>query len=152
MPIDIMPRLIAELNRRSVAARYRIAELDSEALVDAVRAGAHLVGLGFNDFLHPSLTFVSLFRAQPHIALPRHHHLAKSRSLSLHQMIEEPYIFLNFPGARAYYGGLFDHHRIAPNIRFVVDSTEMARRLVEGGFGYAGRVVQVSGQDVIAEQ
>lgn len=133
----IMPRLIAELDRRGTVARYRIAELDSEALVDAVRAGAHLVGLGFNDFLHPSLTFVSLFRAQLHIALPRNHRLAEARSLSLHELAEEPYIFLNFPGARAYYSGLFDHHRITPNTMFVVDSTEMARRLVEGGFGYA---------------
>jgi DNA-binding transcriptional LysR family regulator len=132
-----IPQLISELEKQKVAKSYRIIEMDSESLVTAVRTGKLLVGLGFNDFLHPSLTFVSLRRAQLHVGLPLDHRLAGAKHLTLHDVANEPYIFLNFPGAHAYYSGLFNHYGIKPKTRFTVDTSVMAQKLIENGFGYA---------------
>lgn len=132
----VIPELIAQLNEAAAFVRFNIVELASSNLVDAVRTGKLIAGFGLNDSLHPSLRFVELFPTQVHIALHHNHPLAKAEQLHLSDIANEPFIFPNFGGARTYYSGLFDHHNIRPNTKYIVSSTEMARRFVEEGFGY----------------
>lgn len=132
-----MPELIKNLSETVPFSRFNIVELESSNLVESVRTGKLIAGFGLNDFLHPSLKFVELFPTQVHIAINAAHPLAQRQEIELAEMVNEPFIFPNFGGASSYYSGLFDHHNIRPNTRYMVNSTEMARRLIEEGLGYS---------------
>lgn len=133
----VVPELIKNLSETVPFSRFNIVELESSNLVESVRTGKLIAGFGLNDFLHPSLKFVELFPTQVHIAVNAAHPLAQKEELELSEMANEPFIFPNFGGASSYYSGLFDHHNIRPNTRYMVNSTEMARRLIEEGLGYS---------------
>ncbi len=133
----VLPEWVCEIQQQCSFKRIKFGELNSAEMVEAVRTRQYTAGFGFNDFLHPSLTFEELFSTHVHIALSNEHPLAKRQSIRLEEVIHEPFIFQNFGGAATYYAGLFDYHGLKPDIRFVVESAQMARQFIMQGLGYS---------------
>lgn len=133
----VVPALARILADRLPRTRFRFDEMTSEDVSTRVREGALLGGLTFNDCLDTSLAFVELMRTPPYIAVARNHRLAERRSVKLEELHDEPYILLDFPGARAYYTGLFENDGVKPSLRYVAASREMAVELVGAGLGYS---------------
>ena len=133
----IIPPLLLHLASRAPQARFRLEEMSSEEVATRVRSGELLAGLAFNDAMTVDLSFVPIMRAPIHAGLHRGHGLAGAASVTLAELQEEPYILLDFPGARAYYAGLFEQHGLKPALRYVVNSRELAAELVAAGLGYS---------------
>jgi DNA-binding transcriptional LysR family regulator len=133
----IVPPLLVDLAARVPQARFRVEEMSSEEVAARVKSGELLAGLAFNDAMTQDLAFVEIVRAPIHVGLNREHPLAGAESVTLEQLREEPYILLDFAGARAYYAGLFEQSGFKPALRYVVNSRELASELVAAGLGYS---------------
>ncbi|WP_413730071.1 LysR family transcriptional regulator [Sodalis sp. RH22] len=133
----IMPSLIARLSQSMLNGHIQLVEESSQGLSAAVRAGKLSAAFTFNDDIHPSLEFIELFKSPLHIGLHPTHHLAGKKEVHLSELKEEPYILLDFDGARRYYAGLFDHHGVRPRVGYTVGSREMAYNMVAAGLGYS---------------
>ncbi|MEC5317756.1 LysR family transcriptional regulator [Brenneria populi subsp. brevivirga] len=133
----IMPALVARFSRAVSNAHIQIYEHSSKALSEAVRADKLAAAFTFNDDLHPSLEFVELFKPPLHVALHPNHPLVGKSEIHLAELAEETYILLDFDGARRYYAGLFDHHRVKPRVGYTVSSRETAYNMVAAGLGYS---------------
>jgi DNA-binding transcriptional LysR family regulator len=133
----ILPALARQLSERLPQARFRFDEMSSEQVVAQVSAGTLAAGLTFNDSLTTRLSFQELMKTPPHVGLAPEHRLAKRRAIRLEELAKEPYILLEFPGARTYYTALFERHGVKPFIRYIVESREVAAELVAAGLGYS---------------
>lgn len=133
----IMPALLAQFSRSVLNGHIQLVEHGSKELSEAVRSDKLAAAFTFNDDLHPSLAFVELFKPPLHAGLHPAHPLAGKNTIHLSELEEEPYILLDFDGARRYYAGLFDHHGIRPQVAYTVSSREMAYNMVAAGLGYS---------------
>jgi DNA-binding transcriptional LysR family regulator len=86
---------------------------------------------------HPYIDFHPLFEAPPHIVLPSEHALAKSPSLSLTDVYQEPMILLDLNQTRDYMFALFAQDDLTPRIAYSSKSAEMVRSMVAAGLGYS---------------
>ncbi|QTF09167.1 LysR family transcriptional regulator [Brenneria izadpanahii] len=133
----VMPALVAQLSQSVANGHIQLYEHNSKELSEAVRSDKLAAAFTFNDDLHPSLEFVELFNPPLHVGLhPSHPHAGKS-AIHLAELEDEPYILLDFDGARRYYAGLFDHHGVKPRVSYTVGSRETAYAMVAAGLGYS---------------
>lgn len=133
----VIPALLVDIAARAPQARFRVDEMSSDEVAARVKSGELLAGLAFNDAMTQDLAFVEIVRAPIHVGLHRDHPLAEAASIRLAQLRDEPYILLDFAGARAYYAGLFEQSGFRPALRYVVNSRELASELVAEGLGYS---------------
>jgi len=85
----------------------------------------------------PNVEFIPLFNAPPHIVLPSDHVLAKSPSLSLKDVYQDPMILLDLEITRDYMFSLFANDGLTPKIAYSSKSAEMVRSMVAAGLGYS---------------
>lgn len=80
--------------------------------------------------------FLPLFIAPPFALISVDNPLADQGSVSLEQLSEQPMVMLDLPNTRAYFTSLFQQRGLEPKIAHSTRSSEIARALVSGGFGY----------------
>lgn len=80
--------------------------------------------------------FLPLFNAPPYALVSADDPLSQEISVSLSQLNKLPMIMLDLPMARDYYSDLFHQLGLEPNIAHSTRSSEIARALVSGGFGF----------------
>lgn len=129
-----MPALMAQA---AFNGHIQLVEGSSTMLAEAVLAEKLAAAFTFNDNLRSSLDFTELFKSPLYVGLPPTHALAGSSAIRLSELAQEPYILLDFDGARRYYAGLFDHHGVKPRVNYTVGSREMACNMVVAGLGYS---------------
>ncbi len=81
--------------------------------------------------------FVVLFTAPPFALITVEDPLAEQGSVSLAQLSERPMVILDLPMTRSYFVDLFRQRGLEPKIAHSTRSSEIARALVVGGFGYS---------------
>jgi DNA-binding transcriptional LysR family regulator len=81
----------------------------------------------------------------PYVILPLEHHLASKATLSIQDLIGEPYILLDLPHSREYFLSLFRTANVEPNVTMELRSVEMVRSLVAHGHGLSILVTRPAG-------
>jgi len=90
----------------------------------------------FNQAVDDQQDFLPLFNAPPYALVSADDLLSKQKSVSLSQLSQRPMVMLDLPLARDYYSSLFQQFGLNPNIAHTTRSSEIARALVVGGFGF----------------
>lgn len=81
--------------------------------------------------------FLPLFVAPPFALVAVDHALADQGSVSMEQLSKYPMVMLDLPMTRDYFVSLFHQCGLDPSIAHSTRSSEIARALVIGGFGYS---------------
>jgi DNA-binding transcriptional LysR family regulator len=83
------------------------------------------------------LKITELARLGPYVLLNANHSFAKKKSVSLHDLKNDPLILLDILPSRTYFTRLLESQGIAPKISFASPSLELVRGLVGQGLGYS---------------
>ncbi|MFT5341116.1 MAG: DNA-binding transcriptional LysR family regulator [Paracoccaceae bacterium] len=92
--------------------------------------------------------FLPLFVAPPFALISVDNPLAGQGSVSLEQLSELPMVMLDLPMTRTYFTSLFRQRGLEPKIAHSTRSSEIARALVSGGFGYS--ILNIRPADYVA--
>jgi DNA-binding transcriptional LysR family regulator len=132
----VLPPLLKEFARQYASIHIEVREGDMAAIIEQVTQGSADLGLTYRRSIGSSLDFVPLFRARPYAVLPNDHPLSKQASVSLKELADLPMIILDLPLAVDYYTGIFRDIGLEPKVIHSTKTSEMARALVAGGFGF----------------
>jgi len=133
----VLPPLLKEFARLYPGVRIEVQEGNMTGILDLMTAGETDIVLTFRDSLPVKQAFVPLFRARPFAVLPADHPLALQPEVSLAELCALPMVMLDLPLATEYYIDLFAQFDLVPHIAHTTKTSEMARALVAGGFGFA---------------
>jgi DNA-binding transcriptional LysR family regulator len=132
-----MPKLIAEFCRQHPSTSISLEEGTQADLVRLLRGGDIEIALLYDLELPEDIAVEHLARFAPQVLLPARHRFAKSDSVRLEWLAEEPFILLDIPPSREYFVGLFRTEGLKPRIRFSTHSLETVRGMVGQGLGYS---------------
>lgn len=91
----------------------------------------------YNTAPSPQQDFLPLFAAPPFALIAADDVLAEQGSVSLEQLSDRPMVMLDLPLTQEYFVNLFRAVGLQPQIAHSTRSSEIARALVVGGFGYS---------------
>ncbi len=131
------PRLITGFQKQHPKARLRLEEGAQEQLIAGLRSGQYDLVLLYQLDMTDDLKVTELARLKPYVLLHANHPLARKKTVSLHDLANEPLILLDILPSRTYFTRLLESQGIAPKISFASPSLELVRGLVGQGLGYS---------------
>ena len=135
------PYLVPELVARMVAERpyteLNLHEGNLREIEEGLRKGKTEIALLYDLDLRPGLDLELMTEIHPYVLLPQEHALAMQPQLSVHDLVDEPFVLLDAPSSREYFLSIFAAAGVEPKIRYRSSSFEMVRGLVGHGLGYS---------------
>lgn len=132
-----VPELLARLQAEHPEIKARVEEVDLTELNEGVLAGRFEIGFGY-DFGHSSqVTLEHLLEVPAHVVVPANHRLAKSKSISLHQLAGENLVLLDLPHSRDYFARALSAAGVDLEVAYRSSSAELVRAMVARGVGVA---------------
>jgi len=135
------PYLVPELIARMMAHRpftvMSLQEGNQRDIEDGLHKGETEIALLYDLDLRPGLSLELMTEIHPYVLLPQEHGLAAKPKLSVHDLVDEPFVLLDAPSSREYFLSIFEAAGVEPNIRFRSSSFEMVRGLVGHGLGFS---------------
>ncbi|WP_179405642.1 LysR family transcriptional regulator [Burkholderia guangdongensis] len=139
--VSIAPPLLPSLMSRFVAMHsgisFRTLEAHQEDLLQGLQNGLLDVALTYDLDLTDDIEFVPLLSLPPYAILPSAHRLASRKTISLTDLVDEPYVMLDLPHSREYFASLFDGTAPRPLAAFKSAQPEVVRGMVANGLGYS---------------
>jgi len=133
----LMPALMRGFLHKHTKVRVHCHEGDHAFLTDGLENGLFDVALLYDFDIPSTIISTRLQRMPVKVVLSHTHRLAGQKSISLRDVIEEPYILLDLPNTSDYFLSIFSEFGLTPNVQFRPRSYEMARGLVAHQFGYS---------------
>ena len=90
----------------------------------------------YNQAIDEQQDFLPLFDAPPYALVAADDPLSREKSVSMLQLGKRPMIMLDLPMTRDYFSSLFHQLGLKPYVAHTTRSSEIARALVTGGFGF----------------
>jgi DNA-binding transcriptional LysR family regulator len=131
------PRLISGFQKQHPKARLRLEEGAQEQLIAGLHSGQYDLVLLYKLDMTDDLKVTELATLKPYVLLNANHSLAKKKRVSLHDLVNEPFIVLDILPSRTYFTRLLESQGITPKISFASPSLELVRGLVGQGLGYS---------------
>ncbi|CCH79011.1 Transcriptional regulator, LysR family (fragment) [Nostocoides japonicum T1-X7] len=132
------PRLLGMLKARWPRLNVRFIEAHQEELRVALSARRCDVALMYGIGLDSGFQVADLEVLQPHILVAVDNEMAtRSASVTLADLVDEPFVLLDLPHTRDYYLGLFAAQGLRPNIVHRLPGYEAVRAFVACGHGYS---------------
>lgn len=133
----VLPPLLKRISAHYPDIRIDIREGDMHAIGDMLRSGAVDAALTYRRETPKDQKFVPLFRARPWALLPESSPLAGRASVTLQDLADQPMIFLDVPGTKSYFVGMFEAQGLTPQVVHTTTSGSVLRGLVAAQFGYS---------------
>lgn len=125
-----LPSVFESLTSDSDDMTLHLEACDNAAVQDGLRRGDFDAILFVADAVEPWVEFEPLIKAPPYCLLASDHPLARSPTLSLHEIATQKLVSLQRPMVGDYYRQLFEAVGQSPKITAYSNSTEMVRSLV----------------------
>jgi DNA-binding transcriptional LysR family regulator len=139
--VSLAPPLMPALMSRFVASHagitFRTLEGHQEALLRGLHDGSLDMALTYSLDLTDDIDFKPLLPLRPYVLLPKTHRLARSRTVALADLRDEPYVMLDLPHSREYFAGLFDAVGGRPVAAYRSSQPEVVRGMVANGLGFS---------------
>ncbi|GBQ92883.1 LysR family transcriptional regulator [Acetobacter nitrogenifigens DSM 23921 = NBRC 105050] len=132
----IVPELLQSFENHHPAARLLVSAGHHAELVDRLRRGEISACLAYDLNTPPDVQFEPLATLPPFVMVSTTHRLARRKSVSLSELIDEPFLLLDLPLSRDYFLGLFSQQTLSPKIAGRFGSIDVVRSLVARGDGY----------------
>jgi len=133
----LTPQIVRRFLDAYPDAEIRWHQGDLDYLINGLEAGRLELALMYDFDLPSTLRRMGMLPLPPKVILPRTHRLAGQQTVSLQEIVEEPYILLDLPRTRDYFLSIFAELGLTPNVAYRESSVEMLRSLVANEFGYS---------------
>lgn len=118
-------------------AKVTLHEAHQAHLFDMLARAEIDVAITYDMEIPKDVIFEKLVTLPPYVMLPKHHHLAKQRSVSMEELQDETMILLDLPISREYFMSVVQAGSIKPRIVERAADLSVVRSLVANGFGYS---------------
>ncbi|MGU7772709.1 LysR family transcriptional regulator [Burkholderia sp. MR1-5-21] len=133
----IMPWLISRFLRDRHGVEFSTHEGDQEMLFVGLRDGTLDIALTYDIDITDEIDFTPIIEFPPHVLLPAKHRLAGGDTVSLKDLVDEPYVLLDLAHSKEYFSSLFDQIGNRPIPAFRSSQPEVVRGMVAHGLGYS---------------
>jgi DNA-binding transcriptional LysR family regulator len=133
----LLPPLLAAVEKDLPGLELVPVEETLDALDSGLRGGRFELALTYDLGLGDGIARTELFGIRPHALLPASHRLADSDAVGLAELADEPFVLLDLPHSRDYFGAAFTSAGVKPQVRYRTRSAETARALVGRGLGWS---------------
>lgn len=132
------PGLVAAMRARHPGVTLDITEGRHDEIVPALTGHSLDVALVYALELDPDqLSWERVKTLAPYVLLPADHPLAHQDPISLTGLANEPYVMLDWPISREYFGSVLKSAGIDPPVAFRSQSYEVVRGAVASGLGFS---------------
>jgi DNA-binding transcriptional LysR family regulator len=132
-----IPGLLSLLGALHPNLRVDVIETDSDGMMSALHAGRAQFGLGYAFSVGQAVRTEQVGTAKPYALISERHRLARSKSVSLDRLRQQPMILLDLPASRDYFLDMFRSTGDEPDIRYRSGNYETVRSLVAQGQGFS---------------
>ncbi len=132
-----LPPILKSFTEKYPGISITLLEGNMQTILDFLQEGAADLTFTYKLVEDSRQDFLPLFNAPPFALVAADDPLAQQGSVSLEQLSKQPLIMLDLPLARDYFIDLFHQIGLQPTIAHSTRSSEIARALVVGGFGYS---------------
>lgn len=134
---SFLPLALRALAESFPDASVRVLEGDMARVAGFLDSGEADLAFTYSDSVDSRHDFVALFEAPPYAMVALDDPLAKRASATLEALASRPMAMLDLPLTRDYFLSMFEARGLAPAIAHSARSSEIARALVAGGFGFS---------------
>lgn len=132
-----VPELLSKLEAQHPEIEARIDEVDLTQLNEGVLAGKYEVGFGYDIGHSSQVTLQHLFEVPAHVVVSANHRLAKSKKISLKELVGEKLVLLDLPHSRDYFTRALEAAGVELEVAYRSTNAELVRALVARGSGVA---------------
>lgn len=145
---SFLPQVLKSFTERYPEISIKLLEGDMATIQDFLEEGKADLTFTYGQSLSAKQDFIPLFEAPPFAVVANDDSLAAQESVSLQDLNELPMVILDLPLTQEYFLSLFRRYGLEPNIAHSTRSSEIARALVVGGFGYS--ILNIRPADYVA--
>jgi DNA-binding transcriptional LysR family regulator len=132
-----LPPVLKSFTEKYPGISITLLEGNMQTIMEFLDEGTADLAFTYGQSASEQQDFLPLFTAPPFALVAVDDPLASQGSVSLKQLSERPMVMLDLPLTQAYFIGLFNQCGLQPKIAHSTRSSEIARALVVGGFGYS---------------
>lgn len=132
----IAPELWGGFSRRHEAVRMSMTEGGEAELMESLRLARIDLALTYDLHRPPDVSFIELARLKSYVIVGAGHRLAQRQSVSLADLIDDPFILIDLPVSREYFFSLFREVGGTPRVVMETRSSAALRSYVAAGIGY----------------
>jgi DNA-binding transcriptional LysR family regulator len=133
----ILCGLTAGFNRSYPGIELQSQLGDQGHILDSLRTGTSEAALTFDLGLSDDLNCLELAAMPANVVLPAGHRLAREASVSLSDVVHEPFALMDLPYTHEYFLSIFRAAGFTPRVAFRSTSFETIRTFVGNGLGYS---------------
>lgn len=132
-----LPPVLKSFTEKYPGISVTLLEGNMQTIIQFLSEGAADLVFTYAQAVEENQRFQAMFNAPPYALISADDPLSKQDQVSLAELCELPMVMLDLPRTREYFEGLFSSHGLYPNIAHSTRSSEIARAMVAGGFGFS---------------
>ncbi len=133
----VLPRLVRRFRMKHRDAVIDIRTGSQSALLESIVDGSLHAVVTYDLGMHDRIIFEPLVTASPWVVLRSDHRLATRSSLSIEELVGEPYVAIDLPMSREYFASVFVSKGLDYLPSFRATELDMVRSLVGNGLGWS---------------
>ncbi len=134
---SFLPPILKTITDEFPGISVRVLEGNMALIMDFLNSGEADLVFTYTEPIDSRHDFEPLFAAPPYALVAPDDPAVKNGDTSYAELAERPMVLLDLPLTRDYFIGMFEQRGLRPIIAHSTRSTEIARALVTGGFGYS---------------
>ena len=131
-----LPPILKSITENFPGISVKVMEGNMMAIADYLDNGEVDLVFTYDRHVPHGQSFEPLFTAPPYALISRSDEASQRPSITFEQLSKKPMIMLDLPYTRDYFFGLFRARGLEPDVVHSTRSSEIAKALVEGGFGF----------------
>lgn len=132
----VMPELSHSFTSAFPATQISQHINDHEQLLESLRRTEIDVAITYDLLVPKNFDFKPLVALPPHVIVSETHPLVRHSTISLRELVDEPFIMLDLPISREYFLSLFMKEGLEPRISQRSTHQDAIRTMVANGYGY----------------
>ena len=131
-----LPPILRSIPENFPGISIKVMEGNMVSILDYLNNGEVDLVFTYDTYLPDDQFFEPLFDAPPYALVPASDPISVQSSVTFTELSKMPMIMLDLPYTRDYFLGLFRMYGSHPEVVHSTRSAEIAKAMVEGGFGY----------------
>ncbi len=132
-----LPPVLKGFTEKYPGISIKLLEGNMQTINEFLEDGKADLAFTYGQSVSEQQDFLPLFTAPPFALIAVDNPLANQSSVSMARLSKQPMVMLDLPRTRDYFTSLFQQYELTPNIVHTTRSSEIARALVAGGFGFS---------------
>lgn len=134
---SFLPSVLQGFSKSFPNVQITLLEGNMERILEFLLNGEADLAFTYSDSLDQRVDFSPLFGAPPFALVNTDDPLSQQASVSIRELASRPMVLLDLPQTRSYFLGMFEQYGLEPDVVHSTRSSEIARALVSGGFGFS---------------